>query len=678
MHYFARYFLIFTDIFYFITFQVLTLMLGRLALVGVFVKNEIYLAHIESFSKVFFRGFQFDVKAAVCLSLPLFGIKILNDIFYDYLKFRGFCDVFVRFYERIILILTGVLCVLNVGFYQEYHDQFNHWVLGLWYDDVSAILSTIWKTYPVMLIMFAVSITAFLMIYVYVKGYFIFRYWLNKRCYQLSRLFYVCAISFMAGVYLLGLRGSISSRPLKVEHMDVTADERLNTYVLNPYFALYGVWKTHLMLHKGFSTEGLKAFWVDGGVDDLYRYLFREKEVQGFDMEGFGLKVSRNSCLAHRPRHIFLIVMESQDAWPLLPAYDSLGLNPYLKKFAAQGLSFQPFLSASDGTIGSLVALMTGLYDAELNINYQKRGMQPFRTSIAPIMHRLGYETRFIYGGYLTWQKIGEFAVNQGFDKVLGGAQMGSLLNQDWGVKDEVLFDFIFKHIDQNSSTFNLIMTSSNHPPYTLEASDLAAAGWSMTQIPDDLDDVYDEKVAMRILGHTRYADWAVGCFIEKVQKQFPDSLFIITGDHNSRKFLNDQPSIYERRCVPCIFYGKGITRDLKSNHIRAGDHLDILPTLVEFISPDGFIYNSFGENLLIEVNNSVGYGASFIVTNDYITGLLTQTIQPLPKFLIDDIMSAGNDDVYRNNQINDMRAAEHRKRYRAWQGMSWVQVFGN
>jgi phosphoglycerol transferase MdoB-like AlkP superfamily enzyme len=51
----------------------------------------------------------------------------------------------------------------------------------------------------------------------------------------------------------------------------------------------------------------------------------------------------------------------------------------------------------------------------------------------------------------------------------------------------------------------------------------------------------------------------------------------------------------------------------------RAGSHLDLVPTLVEICAPAGFVYQSFGGNLLSPQRPAVGYGNGVVITPEAI-----------------------------------------------------------
>ncbi len=77
---------------------------------------------------------------------------------------------------------------------------------------------------------------------------------------------------------------------------------------------------------------------------------------------------------------------------------------------------------------------------------------------------------RLFYGGYLSWQRFGDFATDQGAEEVYGAPHMSKgVATHEWGVDDEYLLDFIADTVDDSRPSFNLIMTTSYHPPYNVD-----------------------------------------------------------------------------------------------------------------------------------------------------------------------------------------------------------------
>ena len=189
---------------------------------------------------------------------------------------------------------------------------------------------------------------------------------------------------------------------------------------------------------------------------------------------------------------------------------------------------------------------------------------------------------------------------------------MGRWVGNEWGVEDKQLFDFIKSRLDSSKKTFNLIMTTSNHPRYTVNLKEEAC---EFCEMPEKFQSLYDESNPLEIFGHFKYGDKCVGDFIKDVEKTHPSSLFVITGDHWSRHFLNAKPKLYDRKSVPLILYGEGVKQYINPEVKLAGSHTDIAATLLNMIGPKGEKYHTFVRNIFDLTEKPVSYGVGTAVT---------------------------------------------------------------
>ena len=267
----------------------------------------------------------------------------------------------------------------------------------------------------------------------------------------------------------------------------------------------------------------------------------------------------------------------------------------------------------------SLAAILTGLPDVGVFTNYRPEARQPFPTSIATQFKRLGYETHFYYGGYLSWQRLYDFCKSQGFDAIHGGGDMGAWQLKEWGLDDHIMFDFISSRLSDDKPTFNIILTTSNHSPYDIPVYEW---GFPYREMPDSLKDKYDGELPMSVFGHLWYSDKVLARFIRRTEKQLPGTVFAVTGDHRSRKYLSRRYTRYERRSVPLLLYGKPFIPEGIAGDSIAGSHMDIMPTLIALCAPEGFTYYSLGTNLLDPRRRQIGFGVHAAITPDFIMEL--------------------------------------------------------
>lgn len=521
--------------------------------------------------------------------------------------------------------VASAVFVVTIGYFKEYNDQFNYFLFNLYYDDTTAIMRTIWAEHNLLLnllIATGISVAGIKLSRAVVRSGFMARERLDSLRFPVIAKAAITLV--IIALVVIGIRGSAGRRPVQLKDAAVTKDVFLNKAVPNPFFALYYAVQEHRQRTR---ETGIATFLPDADVRAAAQKLYGIPAK--YDNLDDYLKKTAGGAKNPPARHIFLLVMESYDAWPLLEKYASLRLAENLKALTRDGLAVRNFLPASGGTMQSFAAIMTGLPYATIEINYQDSARSTFPSSLAEIFKRLGYRTRLFYGGFLSWQRIGEFSSAQGFDELYGAPHMkGGASTYEWGVDDEYLFDFMLRTVDDEAPSFNLVLTTSYHPPYRL---DVFQKGYPVTEIPNEVAPMFDGSVNLKILGHLWYSDQCLGNFVGQAEKKLPRALFAITGDHYGRKFINAKPDVFERSAVPFILYGKEVLKGVALPPRTAGSHIDIGPTLVELAAPKGFTYYAAGSNLLSPHRRNWGVGLGKVMGPDFIAEIASPpTIYPL------------------------------------------------
>ena len=108
------------------------------------------------------------------------------------------------------------------------------------------------------------------------------------------------------------------------------------------------------------------------------------------------------------------------------------------------------------------------------------------------------------------------------------------------------------------------------------------------------------------------YADRCLMNFIEDMRKQYPDSLFIVTGDHSAAVLPYDKgilprnyQTIREKMLTSFYIHHPDLTKDMLANNVL-GEHQNILPTIMELIAPEGFEYYSIKPSLTEKIEHVV------------------------------------------------------------------------
>lgn len=598
-----------------------------------------YIAVDSDFSLIFtaiYSGAKLSLQTAGVLTLCML-ISLVAEGFSKRLRwFRQVCSFCVLF-------ITTLLFIARFPFYQQFHSGFNQMIFTAMHEDVYALFISLIEEFHLPLKLCIVVLLVCVLNYIFNK--FIDKKWGFFKWSKLKSKYRL--IILLIGVYLLAtlsLYGGGWSWKSGVnwENAGITNDTFLNESILDDYQAIYRAYANQMRMEAcnglSFSAQNVrdlaKSLTNKDGGNDLSIYL--AKEATGAKIE--------------KPKHIFVIVSESYANWPLLDKYSNLHIADNMKKIIAEDdtIYTSHMLPSGSSTVGALMTMVTGMANSNLYLTTMPEALaNPYITATAPQMKNLGYETSFWYAGPATWENIQEFTLAQGFDNFYSRGNIDpNATGSVWGADDKYLYDAIFKQIDDNKMTFSVILNTSNHSPFNI---DLEKEGFDVSKVIEGLPDKEkNNQELIKELGHFWYADKMASDFINKVKAKYPDSLFIFVGDHADRYNIDKVPTMYERYSVPLIITGKGIQRDLLPEDM-AGSQIDIMPTVIDLIAPEGFTYYSVGKSLS---ENKLGQSYAFWITADAIGN--TDDLVEKPQYFNREVLP---DRTVLENYINGVRA---------------------
>lgn len=598
-----------------------------------------YIAVDSDFSLIFtaiYSGAKLSLQTAGVLTLCML-ISLVAEGFSKRLRwFRQVCSFCVLF-------ITTLLFIARFPFYQQFHSGFNQMIFTAMHEDVYALFISLIEEFHLPLKLCIVVLLVCVLNYIFNK--FIDKKWGFFKWSKLKSKYRL--IILLIGVYLLAtlsLYGGGWSWKSGVnwENAGITNDTFLNESILDDYQSIYRAYANQMRMEAcnglSFSAQNVrdlaKSLTNKDGGNDLSIYL--AKEATGDKIE--------------KPKHIFVIVSESYANWPLLDKYSNLHIADNMKKIIAEDdtIYTSHMLPSGSSTVGALMTMVTGMANSNLYLTTMPEALaNPYITATAPQMKNLGYETSFWYAGPATWENIQEFTLAQGFDNFYSRGNIDpNATGSVWGADDEYLYDAIFKQIDDNKMTFSVILNTSNHSPFNI---DLEKEGFDVSKVIEGLPDKEkNNQELIKELGHFWYADKMASDFINKVKAKYPDSLFIFVGDHADRYNIDKVPTMYERYSVPLIITGKGIQKDLLPEDM-AGSQIDIMPTVIDLIAPEGFTYYSVGKSLS---ENKLGQSYAFWITADAIGN--TDDLVEKPQYFNREVLP---DRTVLENYINGVRA---------------------
>ena len=551
--------------------------------------------NFSEYINAFFMGFRFDTTVVSYFLIVPFLVTYILIPTGNYK-----IVVFIRkLFQYLFCISSVIICVATISYYQEYQDQFNHFLFMGLYDDKKAVLQSIIEDYnPITNL-----IIIFSLLFILIKTFHFFEH--KKRMFTLlnslkskRKNIFIGCIAFI--LFIGSIRGSYTEYPVRRFYAAVTSDGFINKTIINPFRALNYAISDYNEINKSYDKNPFGQLPKTIKKD----FTLIQKAIK---------KKTSNTLNSIKPKQIFLVVMESYDSWPLMEKYKDLNVSSNLIEIKNKGVSFTNFLPAANSTMNSLGAIITGIPYCGVNIS-NIGAHRSFPSSIFTQFKDLGYETNFFFTVYSSWQNLGNFAKKQGVDNVYDGTSSNAPKGI-WGINDENLYKNVLSKVDTTKNSLNIILTMSYHTPYE---EDVYAKGYkykNVNDLPEKYRKIYnEEKMPFNVLGHLWYSDKALGEFVKKAEKKYSNSLFAFTGDHFGRKFINGTPTLYETSSVPFIIYGKDIsTNDVRTN---PGSHIDISPTLIDLISDKKQMFYGFGNSLLDQdYEQKIGFGYNKTIT---------------------------------------------------------------
>lgn len=522
-------------------------------------------------------GFAFDSAASgVCFSIPF----LANGLFQP-MKLGHWAEKIRFFTARVFFSVMVLLCITSITYISEYSSQFNYFMFEGIHDDQHAIALTAFQQYRPWGSILGLCILLFIT-FKYCK------YVEKSELSFLERIYTVCKwkrsllILLITVLFICAIRGSFESRPASRKWSAVTPDPFVNNLVINPFRSfVYAIKDYNELQSHGLDGENP---YLDPNAEPLKNPLLDYYQQTG-------------TPLVKSPSQVFLIIMESYDSWPLQQKYASLNLTNELKRLANEGMYLENVLPAASSTMNSLSSILSGIPFSGVNMSRIGPQQPASKLSFFNQMEQLGYTSQFFYGGLLSWQNVGDYVSSQGVDNIYSATDAGGKGSAGvWGVDDEQLFELVAIKTQQKS--FNVIMSGSYHGPFNLNLKQYDYPLESIDDYPTQMQSLDSELLDPYVLGHLWYADKMLGEFVRKMEQRYPDALFVITGDHFSRRYLHNRPNLFELTHVPIVIYGQGVTPDLAPRQ-QIASHMDIAPTLLNMIAPEKTPFYSMGQSLL-------------------------------------------------------------------------------
>lgn len=302
------------------------------------------------------------------------------------------------------------------------------------------------------------------------------------------------------------------------------------------------------------------------------RSLIRESNNRYVAPEKPGISRAISNSGEEKRLNVIVIVEESLSAEYLTTFGNTKGITPNLDRLAKESLLFTHLYATGTRTVRGLEAINLSMPPLP-GTSIVKRPKNENFFSWGSVMREKGYDTKFIYGGFGYFDNMNYFFANNGFNVVDRNNMDKSEITfaNVWGVCDEDLFYRVIKEggksYDEGRPFFSVVMTTSNHRPYTF---------------PDGKIDL-PSKTAGRD-GGVKYADYAIGRLITESRKKpwFKDTVFVIIADHCASSAGKTELPVKKYE-IPLLVYSPAHVKPAVID--RTMSQIDLAPTVLGLLN---------------------------------------------------------------------------------------------
>lgn len=570
---------------------------GRLVFLLSYGASDVFENEKGKIVEAFIVGARFDVSAICYGFLPLV-LFWLSSLFIPKKYELGFSKVyagFARYYLLFVAVVFLTLIIIDYFFYQFFQSHINLLFFGIFNDDTTAVLTSVWTDYPLLSIglVYVVVVITWLYWSKRIKRKVIQPAAARAKIYSLIGL-------LIFPLFFIGMRGSVGVFTLRREHTNISKNEFVNSLCYNALYSLK------------FANSERKENAINPDID-------RELEANGFASaeeaqlsykgesenplfnQALFTQTQHNEFLAQHPPNVVFLQMESMSNHYFDLNNDTLNLLGDLSKELPNLYYFKNSLSAYNGTIQTLEDFILGT--PKTIISQSVYFDTPFTSSIALPFKKSGYETYFLTGASISWRNIDNMIKNQKFDVIQGKnfiqEKFPNAEEFAWGVHDGYLFDYIRETLKESKTPkFIFGLTISNHTPFEVPSyyhkQEIRMSEEMKKKIR------VDEKTAYANFYSHQYAASELARFIKEIRNSplRENTIIVASGDHNIRQVFEYTPEEgFLKRSVPILMYIPEKYKPAFFDGTVLASHKDIFPTIFNLALSDAPYFYT-GDNL--------------------------------------------------------------------------------
>ena len=279
--------------------------------------------------------------------------------------------------------------------------------------------------------------------------------------------------------------------------------------------------------------------------------------------------------------NVILFFAESWSAKWLQPYGFDKETTPNFNAMYKEGLHVKYMVAQGHRTTEGIFATLTS-FPNPLGKSVAKTRLQSYQyDSMIFLFNKAGYESIFFQGTSKDTSGTGSLAQSLGFHKSYGKRDVKQKKYPEnyWGVQDDDLYDFVLTKLPKNKPFIIGINGATTH-------DSVVPKSFATKKF------VKDEK-RNKELNALYFADYALGKFVKKIKKRYPNTIFVFFADHCGGGISG----VLDNYKIPFVIYGNKIK---PQSYDVVLSQLDIAPSVVDLVFGDykKFLPNATGKSL--------------------------------------------------------------------------------
>ena len=279
------------------------------------------------------------------------------------------------------------------------------------------------------------------------------------------------------GLLFIPIRGGFTVSTMNTGKVYFSSNQRLNHAAINPMFSLM----ESMLKQNDFASQ--YRFMQQDEADGRFTQMLDPAVLAMRAGKQYVLKRDSSELLFKEPRpDVLVVILESFSSHLMKELGGVRGVAVNLDSLAHEGVLFTNFYANSFRTDRGLMAILSG-YPAQPTTSIIK---YPRKTqsipSLARALRKVGYDTKFYYGGDADFFNMRSYLMSSGFQKIVSDRDFPiSERLSKWGVHDHLVFrrlldDMKTEPVRRDKPCFRVLQTSSSHEPFEVPFHRLANA----------------------------------------------------------------------------------------------------------------------------------------------------------------------------------------------------------